>query len=375
MKKLNKLNKITKIEIIPISIELNEPFVISVGALSTALNTVVIIHTKDQYGTGECCRVRTIFSETQEGVVAIGKKLAPYVVGEDVTSIYTIIEKMDCIHPGHSSIKAAFDMALYDLNAKLVNQPLYQYLHGDSSKKIYTDMTVGLGPKEEMVQKATSFMEKGFPALKIKLGERPATADIKRIEAIRQAVGDKIPIRIDANQGWNYVEASKALLGMKDCNIEYCEAPVHAQYITQRKRLRTVSAIPLMGDECIFSPQDTFHQLSQESIDMVNIKLGKSGGICHAMKIASIAESADVDCQVGCFSETRLGLSALAHFATAWSNIKYFDMDSALMHSDDPIIGGVQYADDWRIMLPESSGHGASFDESFLKRFPKIVFE
>ena len=57
------------------------------------------------------------------------------------------------------------------------------------------------------------------------------------------------------------------------------------------------------------------------------------------MKIAGIAEAAGVYCQVGSFSESRLGITALAHFSMVWDNIIYFDMDSPLMHSFDPVVG------------------------------------
>ena len=112
--------------------------------------------------------------------------------------------------------------------------------------------------------------------------------------------------------------------------------------------------------------------LALECIDLINIKIGKSGGICNAMKIAAIAEAAGVYCQVGSFSESRLGITALAHFSMVWDNIIYFDMDSPLIHSFDPMIGGIEYHEDWRVTVTKEAGISADFDPDFLKEFKKV---
>lgn len=367
---------IDRIEIIPIKIKLTEPFVISKGPLYNANNTVVRIFTKDGLtGTGECCPYRTIHGETQQGSVAAGKDLAQIIIGEDAREIRKIITKIDRALAGNASIKGAFDMALYDLNAKAVGLPLFRYLNGDADKLIYTDMTVSLLEKEKMAEKALKFKEDGFPVLKVKLGDRPAQKDIDRIAAIRMAIGDDLPLRIDANQGWNYLEAIRVLEGIAEYNIEHCEAPVPAGNIIDRRRLVDTSPIPIMGDEAVFDHFDAYRNLAEGAIDLINIKLGKAGGITHAMKIAAIAQGAGVYCQVGSFSETKLGITALVHFSMAWDNIIYFDLDSPLMQSEDPVIGGMVYHKDWRVTVDETPGIGAEFEPDFLKRFETIVIK
>lgn len=368
--------QITKIEITPIQIKLTEPFVISKGPLTHARNTVVKIYLKDgQYGTGECCPYRTIHGETQAGTVAAGKDLAEILIGQDATEIRHCIALIDKNLAGNASIKCAFDMALYDLNAKLVGLPLYKYLQGDNKKEIFTDMTVSLLSKEKMVEKALKFKEDGFPVLKVKLGDRPCTKDIERISAIRQAIGTDLPLRIDANQGWNYLEAIRVLDGIREMNIEHCEAPVPSGNFIDLQKLNVNSPIPIMGDESVFSHQDAYRMLAADCVSLINIKLGKSGGICHAMKIASIAQAAGVYCQVGSFSETRLGITALTHFAKAWDNIIYYDLDSPLMQSEDPIQGGMVYHKDWSVTVDDAPGHGADFDPVFMKQFETIAIE
>lgn len=365
---------ITKIEIIPIEIKLNEPFVISKGALTHARNTVVIIHSSDgHFGTGECCPYRSIHGETQTGTVAFARDLAKVLIGANPREIHRHIALMDKMIVGNASVKCAFDIALYDLVSKMDNLPLYAFLQGERNKKIYTDNTVSLLSADKMAEKALKFKEMGFPVLKVKLGERGASKDINRIESIRKAIGDDLPLRIDANQGWNYIDAKRALNGMEDLGVEHCEEPIHAGNTIDQIKLTAESPIPIMADESVFNHKDAFRVLSQNAAHMLNIKLGKSGGISNAMKVASIAQAADIYCQTGSFSESRLGISALVHFDMVWDNIIFHDLDSPLMLSEDPVIGGMKYHEDWEVTVDDSPGHGASFDPVFLNKFDAIT--
>jgi L-alanine-DL-glutamate epimerase-like enolase superfamily enzyme len=130
-----------------------------------------------------------------------------------------------------------------------------------------------------------------------------------------------------------------------------------------------------MADESLFDHYDAEYLARSGACDYFNIKLAKSGGIRNARRIVAIAENHGIDSQVGCFSETRLGLSALAHFAMAHRNVRYHDMDSALMLAEDPVIGGLEYRQGGGIHLPEAMGHGAQLDENFLAKQDRVVLE
>ena len=369
-------HKIDKVEIYATKLLLSEPFVISVGAITHARNTVVKIFLTDgTYGIGECCPYRSIHGETVEGQVVIAKDIAKNLLGKDPRNTKRHNHMMNIVMKNNASIKCAFDMALYDLNAKLADLPLYLFLGGDNKKEIYTDNTISLLPKERMAEKAIKFKEMGFPVLKVKLGSGSGIDDIARIEAIRDAIGMELPLRTDANQGWNYFDASHALNGMAGLNIEHCEEPVPAANIRDQIRLTAESPIPIMADEAVFNHHDAHRILAENAADLINIKLGKSGGIENAMKIAGICEAAGVYCQVGSFSESRLGISALVHFDMAWDNIIYHDLDSPLMMSDDPIIGGMKYSDDWQVTVDDSPGHGADYDPKFLEMFECVTIK
>ena len=365
--------RIKRVEIFKLDIPLVEPFVISLGSMTDANNLAVRIHTDSElFGTGEASSLPTIVGETQDTEFILAQSFAKVLCEKDPLEIENRLVDLDKIVAGNYTLKSAFDMALYDLAAKKANLPLYRFLGGADDRVIFTDITVGINTPEYMAKKALQYKAEGFAALKIKLGTT-FEADVARIKAIREAVGDSIPLRIDANQGWSAVTAIRTLKALEPYNIEHCEEPVPHWNNTDLVRVRQNSPIPIMADESVFDHHDAFRLASMEACDYFNIKLSKSGGISNALKIVAVAEAAGIKSQVGCMQETRFALTALVHLVAARKNIVHFDIDSCLTHSFDPVVGGIEYHEGGRWKLPQSSGIGAEFDQNFLDKMEKVV--
>lgn len=358
---------IEAIEIVKFNIPLVEPFVISNDSIAVADNILVRIVTNTGLeGQGECSPFPTILGETQDSCYAVGKKIAARLINQNALAMESCSHIIRSTISENHCIKSAFDMALWDLAARHAELPLYTLLGGRLDKPLHTDMTIGIGTPEKMAADAQKYLDAGFPYIKVKLGKQPE-ADLARIKAIREVTGPDFPLRIDANQGWSLADAKKALRLLEPFGIEYCEEPVSKRYLLDLPALRQKSPIPIMADESLFDAENALQLIRLEAVDFFNIKLAKSGGIYGALKIASLAEAAGIPCQVGCFSESRLGLTALAHLALSRQVISHYDMDSALMHSEDPVIGGIVFGDSGSIQLPEALGLGAHIDPEFLK--------
>ena len=364
--------RITDIDIYKLNVPLSEPFIISLGTITDAQNLVVKLHTNQGItGVGECCPYVYIVGETQESCFAHAQQLARLVKGKNPLYIEDRLAEMHRAMSHNSTVKSAFDMALYDLKGKFCRMPLYALLGGSKSRKIYTDMTVSITTPEKMAADALRFKEMGFPAVKVKLGGT-FEDDVARIRAIRAAVGDDIPLRIDANQGWDYTTAINTLKAIAPYNVEHCEEPLPRWNIADQVRLREKSPIPIMADESLFDAHDALRLAALGACDYFNIKLSKSAGIHGAMHIAAIGAAAGIKSQVGCMSETRFATTALVHVAAANRSINHYDLDSPLMLAKDPVIGGIRYGDDWQVLLPDSPGIGADFDPAFLDEMPHV---
>ena len=280
--------QITSIEICKLLIPLKEPFVISLGTQFNADNVLIVIKTnKELIGWGECSPYMSINGESVETCFAVAQYLAKVLIGKNPTEIEDCIVAMDKVIYGNNSIKSAFDMALYDLAAQHKGLPLYKFLGGRKDKIITTDMTVGIGSPEKMAADALRFKEAGFPAIKVKLGQS-TEIDVARIKAIRLAVGNDLPLRIDANQGWAVPTAIATLQALEPYNIEHCEEPIARWNFMESSKVKQASPIKIMADESCCTQHDANRLATLQACDYFNIKLGKSGGIFNALQIEKV---------------------------------------------------------------------------------------
>lgn len=358
--------KIIHTEIYRFSIRM-EPFEIATGTMQCAQNTLIKVFSDNGlYGMGECSAFPMIVGETQDTCLVLARDFAKLWKGRDALDIPERMTDLDTYIAGNTTIKSAFDMALHDLSAKAAGIPLYRFL-GGSIRRITTDITVGIGHPETMASKALGFFNQGAEVLKVKLGKAPEE-DIERIRAIRQAVGSELPIRIDANQGWNYDQAVAALNGLEQFGIQFCEQPMRRHDDHLLPRLRQETTIPIMADESCYNHRDVIRLATTGACDYVNIKFSKSGGITEALRIHDTASDLGMDCMIGGMLESRVGLSAKVHFTYAAPNVRFFDMDTSLLgHLEDPVVNGVQF-DGYQLSVPDLPGIGADVDEAFLQQ-------
>lgn len=348
------------------------PFTIATGTMHFAQNIFIKLHTHEGLvGHGECSAFPMIAGETQNTCFEMAKDFAALWKGKDASAIGERMDELHAFTAFNSTIKSAFDMALFDLAAQKAGQPLYQFL-GGNRKTLETDLTIGIGSPEQMAAQASDFVQRGVRIIKIKLGKN-AAEDVERVRSIRAAAGPGILLRIDANQGWEYEDALFALQAMYPYDIQFCEQPMRYWNDHKLPLLKQLSPIPIMADESVFDHHDAERLIEADACSYVNIKFSKSGGILEAQKINEVCAARGIPCMMGGMLESRLALTAFAHFATAYDNIQFYDMDTCMLgHKTDPVTGGVQY-NGFFLELPDVPGLGADIDEEFLKQCEKIT--
>lgn len=360
--------KITEIQIYQCPIKLKEPFIISLGKLTHAENIIVRIKTNNGLeGFGEASPFMTINGENMQTAFIIGSILAKKLIGVNPIDINNCHLTMDKIVYANTSIKSAFDIALYDIASQNANLPLYKFLGGKNNKTLITDYTVSIDEPKKMANDALKIVNNGFQIIKVKLGQT-TELDVERIKAIRDAVGMLIPIRIDANQGWSFDTAVETLSKLEKFKIQHCEEPIPRWDFMNLPKLKELSPIPIMADESCCDHHDAQRLIDINACNLFNIKLGKSSGIFNALKIIDIANKNNVELQIGGFLESRLAFTASAHLALVSDLVKHCDFDTPLMFVDDPVIDGIKYKNNGEIILPESIGLGAKFEEKYLKK-------
>jgi len=353
--------KITDIQVGVVEAPLITPFKTALRTVDSIRNISITIYADNgQIGLGEAAPTAVITGETHASIrEAIMEYIKPAIIGMEIEDIAQIMERLEkCIYK-NTSAKAAVDMAIYDLYAKRYNAPLFKIL-GGYRKALITDITISVNGVNEMVKDSLIAVERGFNILKVKVGKDPI-GDIERVKAIREAVGPNVTLRVDANQGWTPKQAVRIIGTLEDAdmNIELVEQPVHYSDIEGMRYVTANTMTHILADESVFSPKDALTLIEKRAADLINIKLMKTGGIYQAQKIVHIAEANGIECMIGCMLETKISVSAAAHFAASQKNITMIDLDGPLLCMNDPVTGGPAF-DGQVIKMSSEPGIGFS---------------
>jgi L-alanine-DL-glutamate epimerase-like enolase superfamily enzyme len=201
-------------------------------------------------------------------------------------------------------------------------------------------VTIGIVPERETVERARDWVAQGFRSLKLK-GGTDVEDDIARVHATRAAVGPKIELRFDANQGYTGDQSMRFVTGTRDAVVELLEQPTPRGQPDLLGRVTSGVSIPIMADESLLTLRDAFRIAKRGLADMVNVKLMKVGGIAEALHINSVARAAGLEVMVGCMDESALAIGAGLHFALGRPNVAYADLDGHIGLSGDPAAGAV----------------------------------
>jgi L-alanine-DL-glutamate epimerase-like enolase superfamily enzyme len=292
------------------------------GSWSRQSHVIVKITTEDgTYGLGESSPLEFFTGESPDMVkMVIDQILTMVLIGKDPFDIEALLLAMDHRLPKNASSKSAMDGALHDLVGKLLGIPVYRLLGGRCRQGLITAATVvGIDTPDKMRKEARGWVEKGFRTLKLKIGIDPKT-DEQSIEAVRDAVGKDIRIRVDANQGYSANTAIQVAKNIEKYTPEYIEQPVPAWDIEGMAHVRRSVNIPIAADESLYSPYDAMRLIRAEAVDVFGIKFIKTGGLARAKKIANLAEASGIECVVISPIETALGTAAGAHWALSVPN-------------------------------------------------------
>jgi len=351
--------KITNIRTTLLKAPLKTPFVTSLRRVEALEDLVLIIECDDgTVGYGEGAPTPVITGETIGSMKAAIALIAPYIIGTDIEDFETILGHVHSHIVKNTTAKAALEIALYDLKAKSLSQPLYQMLGGEK-RDFETDITISMDSIDKMVADCLDVVSLGYTTLKIKIGDDPYK-DAERIIAIHNALNKDIKLRLDANQGWTAKQSVTLLQSIEKRGIiaEFIEQPVAADDIAGLKYIKERVETPLLADESVFSLKDARRLLEYNAVDYINIKLAKTGGISQALLLADLCSEYSVKCMMGCMLEGPIALTAGVHVASARADeITMLDLDAVSLLASNPTETSVQYKGS-NITLSNESGLG-----------------
>jgi L-alanine-DL-glutamate epimerase-like enolase superfamily enzyme len=315
-------------------------------------------------------------------VAAIRDVYAPRMIGRPVSDIAAMIAAFDLSLPGNVQARAAVDHALHDAMGKATGLPVHRLLGGRCYERIPLEWSVSLAEQPDtMVAESRRAVEAfGISTLCLKAGH-PAgwRQDVANFAAVRGALGENVTIGIDPNTGWSVSEARQALAALIHHRLDYLEQPIARGNIAGLAAIRAdARGVPIMADESLMSLDDAFKLAAAQAVDVFCIKLYKVGGFRAAMKIAAIAEAADIRVNVGGLAAfSQLEAAAGINFHAAIPPRQVMPAGEFLFGlgvvGPDPLVPDPTYRiEDGHVSPSELPGLGVTIDEAALERLTLV---
>jgi L-alanine-DL-glutamate epimerase-like enolase superfamily enzyme len=264
-------------------------------------------------------------------------------------------------------IRAALDMAMYDIQGKWLGVPLYQLLGGKQRDSVENVRNIGIGSPDQAADYAQMLVEQGYTTLKMRVGA-DARLDLARLAAVRERVGGEVGIRVDANEAWDGGAAVRHVTAMASYGLESVEQPCRHWDLRGSARVVQQTSVPVMLDEAFWTLGDLTNAFVFEAADIVHLYLGKNGGIFQVMRMCAIAEGFGKAVSIG--ERVPLGISEAAHVhvAAALARDDYPCALSYQLHEHDLLTEPLKW-EGGRVFVPDGPGLGVEIDEARLDHY------
>ena len=260
---------------------------------------VTITDSDGAVGTGYSYTIGTGGSSVMR---LLADHLAPRLIGRDADMIEAIWHELEfathatTIGAMTAIALAAVDTALWDLRAKKQGLPLWKLAGGAKDRcPLYTTEGGWLHIETQaLVDDALAAKEKGFRGSKVKIGKPHGAEDFSRLSAVREAVGDSYEIMTDCNQGFSVDEAIRRAERLRDLDLAWIEEPLPADDIDGHVRLSNATSTPVAVGESLYSIRHFREYMQKGACSIVQVDVGRIGGITPWLKVAHAAEAFDI---------------------------------------------------------------------------------
>lgn len=328
---------------------------------------------------------------TDQGMVGIGPAVEPgllpaakaQLVGQDPFDIerhVAVLRYYAAGMPYRGS--AGIDIALWDLIGKVCGQPLYK-LWGGGKKRVpaYASM-IRLSTPEERAELATRLADEGWTAIKLRIHHPTMREDLRTVEMVRDAVGDRMEIMVDANQAqssgdwqpgilWDFRRAVETARELQQLGCYWLEEPLPRYAFPQLAELNARVELPIAGGENNRGVHEFRQMLTEDVYDILQPECMVNGGVSALRKVGVMAEAFGKRV-VPHHGGGNLGTVAHLHLIGAWAHAPYLE----LLH--DPPIGDYRHGfsifeepprveEDGCVALPEGPGLGMEIGEDLVE--------
>lgn len=246
---------------------------------------------------------------------------------------------------------AAVDVALWDALAKQAGLPLHRFLGSFRDAVPIYGSSIDLGyDLDRLLDTAQEWKDRGVGAVKIKVGRQLAD-DLERLAAVRNLLGDRIDLMVDANNGWTLPEAGARIAAMEPFGLTWVEEPLHPDDVEGHASLQRQSGIAIAGGESLFSIAEFRRYFEADALRYVQADIGRLDGITPWMAAATLAAAHHLPMAPHFMHD--LHVHTLCAVPNAY-RLEYLPLLDAVMEHPLAIVDGHAAA-------PDRPGHGVAF--------------
>jgi len=296
--------KINRIELHHVSMELINAFETSFGTQKEHPCVIVSVHGEGHAGWGECVVGLGPFysSETILSAWAILENyLSPMVLGRELSHPSDVVSLTRRVR-GNEMAKAGLENAVWDLFGRVEGRSLAEML-GGVRDRVSVGVSIGIQSSPEvLVERVGAFLEEGYGRIKIKIKKG---LEFDTLSAVRRKYPE-LSLMADANSDYGLADAG-LLKALDPLDLLMIEQPLGHDDILDHAKLQAQLKTPLCLDESIHSPDDARHAIECAACRVINIKVGRVGGVTQAIRVHDMAQEAGIPVWCGGMFETGVG--------------------------------------------------------------------
>jgi mandelate racemase len=356
--------KIQAIRVRAVAAPMKRPLATSTGALTVAPLLLVDLQTDGGvvgrsylFGIGKHnLKPIAALVEAMAETLA-GDAVAPFEIEKKLRAKYTLLGVHNIVLFAMSGI----DMAAWDALAQAQELPLVRLLGGAPRPVLaYNSKGLGIMPLKPLVKEAIELVEEGFGAVKLRLGRADARDDLEALRAVKKAIGPKVMLMVDFNQGLTVAEAIKrGRLIDEEGGVTWIEEPVRADDFAGNARIAREVATPIQIGENFMGPEQMAQALAAGACDYAMPDAQRIGGVTGWMRAAALAQGAGMEMSSHLFPEVSCHLLAVTP-TCHW--LEYVDWA-------DPVLEEPARVKDGHVLIPDRPGIGMKWDERAVKRY------